>query len=232
MNLIKERLQQKKSFIDEVGTSKNNMIEKNAYMYHVVQQLDNKRKLFNQESAMHRDILVKNLCVKYNVIPIASVILPTHTHDIFIADDISNISNVLRYANRGTSTFIRNERAQKNMSELKHIFVTCPGYVAIKTRQQLMYLVKYLYDNPAYLKQSGEYIPYSCFDSWEKNYFKPYDIALLEKILEIDITQILELCKTLDKEHFESFCRDKYEHDSSQLNDNLFMKDKSLGWSF
>lgn len=215
---------------DSVGTSKNRLIDRNGIFYHVIQQTDNRTNLFSGDAARHRDGLLKNMCPGLGIVPIINVIMPTHTHDVFLTDDVEKIRFLFRNLNRGTFVFIRNERAEKFRQSIQTVFANQPGYVVIKTREQFFCLIKYLYDNPAYLRQNGEFIPYSCFDAWEKGYFKPYKIELFYQIFGIKIEEILKYCHDLNKDEFYSFAKEKYRGDGSTFSNEMFKKDVRLPW--
>lgn len=213
-----------------VGTSQNGLVEPNGILYHVIQQTDNRTNLFSLEAAKHRDWLIKNACPEYEILPVINVIMPTHTHDVFLTNDVKKISAMLKNVNRGTAVFIRKERELKYKQKTQEVFAKYPGFVAIKNRLQFICLIKYLYDNPAYLKASGDFVPYSCFDAWEKGYFKPYNMQVFNQILNKDIAEILPLCKKMNKEQFREYAEKEYGHDSDDVSNEMFMINPSLGW--
>ena len=135
--------------------------------------MDNRSSLFSSDSARHRDSLLKSTCLRMGIEPIINVVMPNHTHDVFLTDDVTKISDLYKCINRGTAVFIKNEKLKKFNQSIQRVFNPSLGFVVIKNRRQFFELIKYLYDNPSYLKESGEFVPYSCFDLWEKRYFKP-----------------------------------------------------------
>ena len=231
MNPIIEELNFMSNLPDEVGTSKKHNIETNAIVYHVIQQTNNRYNLFAVSTAKHRDALFKDICAKNGVIVLANVIMPTHTHDLVACSDISRIKKVCCYTNRGTSVFIRKERENKEIFCPDKIFSSGPAYVAVKSRNQLFCLLKYLYDNPLYLEKNKESAPYNCFEKWKQGYTKPYDVALLERILGLNLQFMLEKFETLGSREFSAYSWKLFGTDSCDFSDSLFKKDSSKPWS-
>lgn len=215
----------------EVGTAKNHNIETNAVFYHVIQQVDNRINLFSIDSAKHRDLLMKSVCQNMGILPIMNVIMPSHTHDVFLTDDVKKIGIMLRNVNRGTSVFIQKERLLKYGKKPDKVFSRYPGFKPIKSREQFFNLIKYLYDNPSYLKSQGLFVPYSCFDYWEKGYYKPYDINVFQKLFELTIEDIIKYCKELDKVQFSQLAKKLFGNDSAKYNNQIFKKNISRPWS-
>lgn len=230
MNIFCEELALEKSEdTNAVGTAKKKTIEPNGVFYHVIQQMDNRSGLFSADAARHRDALLKSQCITLGIKPLINVVLPTHTHDVFLTDDVKKISMLFANVNRGTPVFIRKERKSKGKRDVEKVFSKSIGYVAIKTRAQFFILFKYLYDNPSYLKDSGDFVPYSCFDAWEKGYFKPYNTKIWKQLFGMEVDEILKKCRTMDKTQFQKEAYKLFK-DSEEVSNSLFKKDPNKDW--
>ena len=107
--------------------------------------------------------------------------MPTHTHEVFLTSDWQALSKVIRILNVQVSRFIRNEIVEKTVRRAKEegrtvnedylreresrhrIFDNRPTYIAVRDIVYLMFLGKYIFENPIYLRAEGKTVPFSCF---------------------------------------------------------------------
>ncbi len=73
--------------------------------------------------------------------------------------------------------------------------------------------MKYVKDNDHYLRDDGSRSPYSCFEKWEKNYFKPFCLEIPESLFEMSRSDLVDLLKKPKEEvrkYSERFLVGKY----------------------
>lgn len=191
-------------------TARSQLVDKTGNFYHVTQPTYNRNNYFNNTTAKYRDRLLKSLCEKYNVIPLCNVIMPSHTHDLFFCKDFCDIEKLLKSLNTRVAKFIKQERIRDGKNITERIFDTSPAYKRIDNLGYLFFLFKYFYDNPQYLRKNNQFVPYSCFDMWEKGYYKHYQEKLYEKLFSKSLEDICKLCKQLDKKDFHKVASDLY----------------------
>ncbi len=249
-NLTYEELvgqKRQKNEADRRGTSARNNIDKSGHCYHVITQSWCKEKIFTSEAATYRHNLLCRLCVEEGIVLLFSVTMPTHTHEVFFTPDWKTLARVIRILNLHVSRFIRKEsvgRAVKrakeegrtvNESFLKEkekrhrIFDNCPTYILVPDLVYLLFLGKYIFDNPNYLKEAGRSVPFSCFWMFEKNYFKaPYDETIYTKLFGLSPPELFRLYSTKTKAEVMEFAQKKYGNTSKETNDKIF-RNKDYG---
>ena len=183
---------------ETVGTFKNGKICSEYMFQHVIQQTYNRKKLFYPGGAAFYENKIKSLCPDYDVVLVCQVVMPTHTHEIFISRNIEQLSAMRAVACRTTSQFIKNEFREKGYEVPSKVFARSPGYVAIRNRPQLLGTLKYIRDNDVYLQKTSENgkpckAPYSCFEHWRYGHYKPFFIKGLESLFGISAQELVEL---------------------------------------
>lgn len=190
-------LQNKKSFLT---TDKE--LDKSGNFYHVTQQGYNYSTIFSINASKYRQHMMVKLCQDNRVLPLCNIIMPNHTHDLFYAEKFENIQKVMKILNSLVTRFSNREKALKNSRSQDRLFMGPPSYERVSDKVHLFFLFKYFYDNPNYLKQSNQFVPYSCFDMWEKGYYKPYQEKLYISLFGKDLHEIVSMCTSMNKEQF------------------------------
>ncbi len=181
---------------ENAGTFKKGNVDNTCYFQHVIQRTYLKRKTLVGELAWYYHTLILDNCSKFGVLPICQVIMPTHVHEIYYAEDVRNIAKMRAQASRAACFFLRKLQKEKGYKESEHLFERHPGYVSIKDARQLLTTLKYIRDNDLYLREEGSKAPYSSFEAWEaKNYFKPFAVEALEKIYGMTSQNLAKLMK-------------------------------------
>lgn len=183
-------------------TSKSPLLDKEGHFYHVTQQGYNYNSIFSLDIAKYRTHMMFNLCEKNHVIPLCNVIMPNHTHDLFYCQSFADIAKVMRLLNSLVSKSVKREKSLNNRKHYDPVFMTLPSYERISEKRHLFFLFKYFYDNPKYLKEEGKFVPFTCFDMWEKEYYKPYKEQAFRILFDKSIKQITDMCSSMTKEQF------------------------------
>lgn len=237
--LIGKKMQKDKT--QKIGTSAKRNIDKSGHCYHVITQSWCKEKIFSLEAATYRHNLLCKLCAEEGIVILFSVILPTHTHEVFLTPDWETLAKVIRVLNLHVSRFIRKELINKaikrareegrpiNESFLREkerhhrIFDNCPSYVIVLDMAYLLFLGKYIFDNPAYLKEAGKPVPFSCFWMFERNYFKaPYDETIYKKLFGLSPAELISLYSTKTKAEVMDYARERFGNITKEDNEKLF----------
>ncbi len=197
---------------ENVGTFKIGNVKTNCRFMHVIQRTTNNRVLLPHHASKYINSISSG-CGRFEVVPICSVVMPTHTHDIMYSDNIMNISKLRSVACRVISQSYRSDNRIKGFSVPDHLMERHPRYVAIENRCQLLVSMKYIKDNDLYMREAGNRSPYSCFDKWEKNYFKPFCLEIPESLFEVsrdDLVELLQKPKSEVIKFAEKFKTGKY----------------------
>lgn len=177
-------------------------IDKSGNFYHITQQGYNYGSIFSPSTAKYRQHMMIKFCQDNGVLPLCNVIMPNHTHDLFYSEKFENISKILKILNSAVTRYAHNEKASKGQTNHERLFAGAPSYERIKDKAHLFYLFKYFYDNPAYLRNENQFVPFSCFDMWEKGYYKPYSEKAYIVLFDKKLSEITDMCRTLTKEQF------------------------------
>ncbi len=177
---------------EKVGTFRIGNVNTKCRFMHVIQRTTNSRILLPQHANKYINTIASG-CGRYGVVPICSIVMPTHTHDIMYADNVLDISRLRSVACRVISQTYRSENRSRGFTVPDHLMERHPRYVAIENRSQLLITMKYVKENDKYLRDDGSRSPYSCFEKWEKNYFKPFCLEIPESLFEITREDLVEL---------------------------------------
>lgn len=224
-------------------TSSKRSIEKDGHCYHVITQSWCKEKIFSVEAATYRHNLLCRLCAQEGIVILFSVTMPTHTHEVFLTSDWQSLSKVIRILNVQVSRFIRNELVEKAIRRAKEeskrvnedylrekerrhrIFDNRPTYIAVRDIVYLMFLGKYIFDNPVYLKAEGKAVPFSCFWMFEKNYFRaPYDEKIYLRLFGMTAPELFRLYDTKEKKEVKAFAQERFKDWTKEDNNQLFSR--------
>ena len=94
MNGFEKIIESQSIKLENVGTFKKGNIDFNCRFFHVIQRTYRRYQLFNNDIAWYYHSFIESECPKYRVVPICQVIMPTHVHEIYYADDVRNISKM------------------------------------------------------------------------------------------------------------------------------------------
>ena len=204
MNVFEKIVELQYVKLENVGTFKKGNIDFNCRFFHVIQRTYRRYQLFNSDIAWYYHSFIESECPKYRVVPICQVIMPTHVHEIYYADDVRDISKMRAVACGQTTLYMKRKRTSEKQTSVVRLFDRCPRYVPVTDRAQLLITMKYLYDNDSYLKKEGRIVPYSCFYYWEKHKYKPFAVETVSDLFGIRPENLVELMKK-DKEDVSRF---------------------------
>lgn len=205
-------------------------VDKNGHFYHAVQRAANRENIFDIELARYRHNLLCRICAMHNVTIIASVVMSNHTHDLFMADSLDDVSTVLRIVNTAVSHYLRKKNPKKYTNG-RRVFEDVPYYRAIHDIVALMIAIKYIFDNAKALEVKGAIVPFSCFWNMSKGYLpKPYNKALYEKLFGLKDTELYNFLNENDMSEVRRLSLEMFSHWTKQDNDSVFKRDPSLPW--
>ena len=193
-DLFKDEVESKKT----VGKAVWGNIDKSAYFYHVVTKSWNGDRIFNREVAEYRHNLLCKLCGDKGVTMLFSVTMPNHTHDIVMTPDWAVLSEVIRLLNTHVSPVVKRNYPER-FRRGRPVFNSSPAYMALHDPIALLCTGKYVYDNPAYLREENRNAPHSCFWMFNRGYLaSPYDEKVLQKIFGLSARDVFTLFSTND----------------------------------
>jgi len=210
-----------------IGTALKKNIDKAGFCYHVITQSWDKKTIFNREVASYRQNLLCRLCTDRGIAILFSVTMPNHTHEVFLTPAWKTLSAMVTTLNGNVSKYIRmHDKEDGRLRNRRRIFDYCPKYVIVKDLAYLLYLGKYIYDNPAYLKAEGRAVPDSCYWMFEKGHFVvPYDERIYAQLFGLTYVQLLELYSTNTKTDVLEYAKRLYAGWSAEDNARLFLRD-------
>ena len=225
---ISDLLEKQDEYADNsnVGTALKKNIDKRGLCYHVITQSWDKKAIFNKDVASYRHNLMCKLCSDRGIVILFSVTMPNHTHEVFLTPNWETLSAMITSLDGNVAKYIRRHDKDGRLKSKRMIFDYCPKYVIVKDIVYLLYLGKYIYDNPAHLKAEGRVIPDSCFWMFEKGHFVvPYDEKMYEKLFGLTYAQILELYATKTKSEVLEYARQLYADWTDEDNKRMFIRD-------
>ena len=174
-----------------VGTTLKKNVDKAGFCYHVITQSWDKKTIFNRDIASYRQNLLCRLCSDRGIVILFSVTMPNHTHEVFLTPGWQALSSMIATLNGNVSKYIRMHDKDGRLKSKRKIFDYCPKYVIVKDIAYLLYLGKYIYDNPAYLRAEGKPVPDSCYWMFEKGHFVvPYDEKIYAKLFGLSTFRV------------------------------------------
>lgn len=232
MLLTKEDLFSNYLSIDEnrSATSSKGKIDRNGHYYHVTSHSFNEDQIYSFEVSLRRQNLLFKACRDNGVLVLFSTIQPTHTHDVFFAQSITDIMKVMQIVNTKVAHFVKVKNPKRYSLPGIKVFEESPNYQVIKNHVHLLYLAKYLFDNSKDLRDQGKKPPYCCFDEMERGFFNNYKKQAYLDILGMDISLIIEKCKSLSKKEFMSFAESLYKDIPVESENKKFKVDSSIEW--
>lgn len=225
-DLFESSLQALKSAGKNVGTSKNNTIDKNYRFYHVIQRAFRRLNILGGNTAWYYHTLTEAKAADYGVLIICQLIMPNHIHEILYTNNISNISRLKAVAGRQTSAQMNRSRAADNKRPIDRLFDSRPGFVPIENRQQMLVTMKYIRDNDSFIREKGNRAPYSCFDYWEKGEFKNYGVSAVSNLYGLTPSELMNLLNK-DKEEVLRFASSFSSKEILKADRKIFVKPPS-----
>lgn len=223
-----EQLKMKEAKINELPILK--VLDKNAHFYHVVQRASNRDNIFDIELARYRNNLLNRLCAMHNVTIIASVVMNNHTHDLLMADILSDISTTIRLVNTEVSHYLR-KKSPKKYTNGRRIFESSPYYRAIHDIVDLMIAIKYIFDNMKQLETKGGVVPFSCFWNMSKGYLsRPYNKSIYPMLFGMSEVDLYNFLNENTMQQVIDISRERFKNWTSQDNTNVFKVDPNLPW--
>jgi len=223
LDLFETSLQALKTAGKNVGTSKNNTVDKNYRFYHVVQRAFRRLNILGGNTAWYYHTQIEAKAAEYDVLIICQMIMPNHIHEIFYTNDISNISKLKAVAGRQTSAQMNRSRAADNKRPIDHLFDSRPGFVPIEDRRHLLVTMKYIRDNDAFIREKGDKAPYSCFDYWEKGEFKNFGVSAVSNLYGLTPSELMNLLN-MDKEEVLRFASSFNSKEILRADRKIFVK--------
>ena len=206
-----------------VGTSLRHNIDKTGHVYHVITQSWNKKNIFNREVASYRHNLLCKLCAERGIVILFSTTMPNHTHEVFLTPSWDGLSAVFAILDCNVTKYIRKSDKEGKFSSWRRIFDYCPKYIIVKDMVNLLYLGKYIYDNPEHLRSEGRPVPDSCFWMFERGHFVvPYDEKIYERLFGLTYRQIYELYTGKTKKEVLEYARRQYSDWTEEDNRRVF----------
>lgn len=170
------------------GNSKRNDIDKEGFFYHTTQKAWGGMALFNNDIARYRNHLMCELCIRYEITVLYSVVMPTHTHDVLYSKNWRNISDMYRVLNSSLVRYVSHRYPQRKGLRL---FCERPQYTVIREMLHLFFLGKYVEDNASSREGEGKGVPYSCFWMFENGHFQPpYNKDIYETLFGIPFKEL------------------------------------------
>ena len=221
-----ENLLRKTAAEENIGLSTRKTIDRNAYFYHVITQSWTKETIFYRDVAAYRENLLGKLCPEYGLTILFSVVMPNHTHDVFLTPEWEKLPDMLRNLNRNVSRYIRKHYPEK-AKHGKRIFDHCPAYVPVKDIGQLFYLGKYIFDNPRYLEKEGRRVPGSCFWMFEKAHFTAgYNEKAYPSLFGLTPQEIFSVYSSMTKEEVRLYSEERFCNWTDEDNRAVFTRGK------
>ena len=144
-----------------------------------------------------------------------------NSSSVYMPDSIS-IVDILKKSGSEPDSDNVGSTARRNIDKTGYCY-------HVITKAYLFFLGKYLFDNPAYLKEEGRIVPYSCFWMFEKSYFRdPYDKTLYKKLFGMEPPELLEFYQTKTKAEVKAFADMHFQNWTEKENRKLFVNANRL----
>lgn len=221
---ILEELLPKASENEMVGTSANGKIDRTGIVFHVTTHSFNDEKIFNFDTAQYRENLLMSLSRKTGIRVIFSAVQPTHTHDVIMCKTVEDIMKTFKVLNGKVSHYVKLKNPKHYSIAGVRVFRDRPSYQVVESFSHFLFLSKYLFDNGEELRKQNKRPPYCCFDELERGFFNNYPKEIYSKLFKLEIEEIIEKCKTLNKKEFLDFCNEKYKAIDKGMEKHFFHK--------
>lgn len=210
MDTYKELLKAPKHDIyeEKIGRSTSHNIDKTGVFYHVITKTANGENHFlSRGFGEYRHNLLCRLCEDRGITLIFSVTMPNHTHDVFLTPSWESLSDTMRIVNVNASKFLRRNEKEK-LGRYRCILRKCPAYIVVREPDYLFNLGKYIFDNPAYLRKDGKFVPYDCFWMFRNGHFlDAYNDKLYTALFKLSPQQLHEMYSSMTMDEIRSYSR-------------------------
>ena len=195
-------------FGEKIGRASGGNIDKTGVFYHVITKTFNGDNLFlSRGFGEYRHNLLCGLCEERGITIVFSVTMPNHTHDVFLTPDWETLSEMVRILDTNCSKYIRNKEKER-LRKGNEVFRRCPRYIVVRDAGYLFARGKYVFDNPAYLKREGKYVPYECFWMFKTAHFLGgYDERLYQVLFDLSPQQVFNLYSSSTMEEIREYAR-------------------------
>ena len=219
MNDYKELLKAPRHdiFEEKIGRATSRNIDKTGVFYHVITKTANGENHFlSRGFGDYRHNLLCRLCEERGITVVFSLTMPNHTHDVFLTPAWEALSEVMRILNTNVSKYLRSKEKEK-LAKNRYVLRRCPVYIPVRESAYLFTLGKYIFDNPAFLREENKFVPYDCFWMFRTGHFMDaYDEKLYKKVLGLDPQQIHEMYSSMTKKEIISFSRKAFPEGSNR----------------
>ncbi|MBQ3831033.1 MAG: transposase [Spirochaetales bacterium] len=176
-----------------IGKASDKNIDKTGVFYHVITKSAGGDIFLAKGAGEYRHNMLCNLCEERGITLLFSVTMPNHTHDVFLTSDWKTLSEVLRILNTNISKYIR-KNAKAKFDKKTRILRRNPIYIVIRDIVYLFTMGKYAFDNPAYLREEGKYVPYDCFWTFKTGHMLTgYDEKIYLRLFGLTPGEIYEV---------------------------------------
>ena len=176
--------------------------------------------LFNNDIARYRNHLMCELCIRYEITVLYSVVMPTHTHDVLYSKNWRNISDMYRVLNSSLVRYVSHRYPQRKGLRL---FCERPQYTVIREMLHLFFLGKYVEDNASSREGEGKGVPYSCFWMFENGHFQPpYNKDIYETLFGIPFKELYEFYKAHSKKEVWLEAQRRFGDWTPEMNSKVF----------
>ena len=205
------------------------VLDKNGHFYHAVQRAANRDFIFDFELGQYRHNLLCRLCGIHDVSIIASVVMNNHTHDLLMADTWENIHNVMRLMNTSVAHSVR--KRSKKFTNGHRVFESTPYYRAIRSIEDLMVTIKYIFDNMRQVEVNGGAIPFSCFWSMARGYLpKSYGKSIYLALFGMTEIELFNFLNENSMQDVVRLAHERFQSWTPQDNANTFMLNPDIPW--
>lgn len=193
-----------------IGSAGRGNIDKTGCIYHVITKSFDGGTVFHQDSGDYRHNLLCRLCEERGITILFSVTMNNHTHDVLLVPDWEQLVAVYRILNLNVSKYLRRKYPRRFKSGMR-VLRRFPTYIVVRDIVNLFCLGKYIYDNPAYMREEGKFVPHSCFWMFEREYFsEPYDERLYVSLFGMTAREMLDIYSSLSAEQVRDIAVERF----------------------
>ena len=208
-----------------IGRASSRNIDKSGVFYHVITKSQTGDNIFLTKGAGdYRHNLLCRLCEERGITVIFSVTMPNHTHDVLLSYDWKAISAIYKILNTNVSKYIRSRNEDKYPTGTR-ILRRHPVYIVIRDIIYLFTLGKYIYDNPAYLRKDGKFVPHDCFWMFRTVHFNDaYDENIYKELFSLSAKELHDLYESTDMPGIRNYAASHFSHWTKTMTHNIFYK--------
>ena len=207
-----------------IGKASDKNIDKTGVFYHVITKSTGGDIFLTKGVGEYRHNMLCTLCEERGITLLFSVTLPNHTHDVFLTPDWHVLSDVMRILDTNLSKYIRKNTKTKLDRKTK-ILRRHPLYIVIRDIVYLFVLGKYAFDNPAYLRDEGKFIPYDCFWTFKTGHMlNGYDEKIYPRLFGLTPAEIYEIYSTKTMKEVVEYAKTHFATWNADITRSVFYK--------